>query len=343
MFKKVCFLMVLVVLVFLAVRLDAAISGVVFGDYYFVPTHHAEKDGAKLYEGQNGLWFRRIYLTYDSDLSDKIKGRIRLEASSDGKFNSAAANITPFIKDAYISYSFLPQHSLTVGLQDSLTWTNIEKFYGYRHLEKTAFDLYKVRSSRDVAISLKGSFDADKKFNYAVQFGNYSGTKQETDKYKQISALLNVSPLTGLILEINGDSTTLSAAKKSTLIQGFAGYSGDWGRIGLNYGQETVKETGKSDVKFGIFSAFGIAKLSKDFEAVLRVDLTADPQPYGVSDYTPIEKGFKTTMLIAGLGWNIHPKLQIMPNIKVVGYTANSSGVKPGSDTYFNITFNYNL
>ncbi|HSQ35525.1 MAG TPA: porin [Candidatus Binatia bacterium] len=333
--KRLLLFTLLALLVLSAVKLPAAISAYAFGDYYFVLDHHKEN-----VKDQNGFWLRRVYLTYESDISDKLKARARLEFNSTGNFSTTAANITPYLKDAYISYQYAPLHKLTVGIQDSLAFANIEKFYGYRHLEKTMFDLYKVRSSRDFAIDFSGAFDTAKKFNYSVQYGNYSGNKNETDKYKQVGARFFVNVTPKLMVEVNGDISTVSGVKTSTLIQGFIGYKDDWGRLGVNYGQEMVKEDNKDDVNFGVFSAFAVAKLGKKFEAVARYDMSMDPQLHGQGDYLLIEKGYKTNLAILGLAWNIHPKFQIMPNIKMVSYKENN-GVKPASDTYFNLTWYY--
>ncbi len=333
--KRILLLVLLALLSLSALKLPAAISAYAFGDYYLVFKNHKEA-----VDGQHGLWLRRVYITYESDISDKLKARARLEFNSTGNFSTSAANITPYLKDAYISFQYAPLHKVTAGIQDSLAYGNIEKFYGYRHLEKTMFDLYKVRSSRDFAIDFNGAFDKEKKFNYGVQFGNYSGNKNETDKYKQVGARLFVNVTPNLLVEVNGDVSVVSGVKTSFLVQGFVGYKDEWGRLGVNYGQETVKEDGKDDVDFGIFSAFAVAKIGKKLEAVARYDMSVDPQPYGQGDYLPIEKGYKSNLAILGLAWNLHPKFQIMPNIKMVSYKENK-GVKPGSDTYFNVTFYY--
>ena len=55
---------------------------------------------------------------------------------------------------------------------------------------------------------------------------------------------------------------------------------------------------------------------------------------------SPIEKGYKSNLAILGLAWNLHPKFQVMPNVKLVSYQENN-GMKPGSDTYFNLTWYY--
>ena len=228
-----------------ATQLPAGISAYAFGDYYFVLNQH----NAGL-EDQNGLWLRRVYITYDSDISDKLKARARLELNSAGNFSTSASTLVPVLKDAYIAYQFAPLHKLTLGIQDSLSFSNIEKFYGYRHLEKTPFDLYKVRSSRDFALCLSGAFDTAKKLNYSVQYGNYSGNKSETDKYKQVGARLFVNVTPELMVEVNGDISTISAAKKSYTYQLFAGYKGDWGRVGAGYGSEIVQEDGGDERQF---------------------------------------------------------------------------------------------
>ncbi len=333
--KRSILFVLLALFVLSAVKLPAAISAYAFGDYYLVLKNHNEA-----VENQHGLWLRRVYITYESDISDKLKARARMEFNSAGNFSTSASNITPYLKDAYISFQYAPLHKVTAGIQDSLAYGNIEKFYGYRHLEKTMFDLYKVRSSRDFAIDFSGAFDQAKKFNYSLQYGNYSGNRNEIDKYKQVGARFFVNVTPKLLVEVNGDVSTLSGVKTSYLVQGFVGYKDDWGRAGVNYGQEMVREDGKDDADFGVFSAFAVAKLGKKLEAVARYDMSVDPQLHGQGDFLPIVKGYKSNLAILGLAWNLHPKFQIMPNIKMVSYKENN-GMKPDSDTYFNITWYY--
>jgi hypothetical protein len=335
MYKKI--MLILVLLMGLqCIQLPAAISALAFGDYYF-----QLKNNNAAIEKQNGFWFRRIYLTYDSDLSDKLKARVRLEVQSPGNFPTATALLNPYLKDAYLSYQYLSLHKVTLGIQGCLSFDNIDKWYGYRHVEKTMWDLYKVRSSRDFGVTLSGAFDSAKKFNYSVQFGNNSGYKNEIDKYKEIGVDFTFNLTPQLIFEVNGDCATTSNTKSDFQYQAFVGYQGDWGRAGVNYGRDTIKETCKEDVNFGVLSTFAVAKFGRKMEALVRFDATTDPQPHGQGDFLIIEKGYKTNLFITGLGWNIHPKFQIMPNIKLLSYKANSLGVKPESNQQFNMTFYY--
>jgi len=328
------FVLLATLLVAVSQPVKAAFSAYAFGDYYFILNSPTDTQ-----EDQHGFWLRRVYMTYDADISDKIKARARLEMHSDGKFGASELTLNPFVKDAYVSYQFHPLHAVMLGIQESLTWANIEKFYGYRHLEKTPFDLYKTRSSRDFGLSLKGSFDSGKKFNYAFMYGNYSSYKEEINQYKQVSGRFTFNPDANWMFEISGDLVNLSATKKSSLLQAFAGFTGDWGRIGLNYGRETITEDGKNDINFNLFSAFLVGKFSPKLEAVVRYDMCMDPLISGNDRFFLIAKGYEANFLMAGLGINIHPKFQVMPNIKMISYKEDAAGVTPADFSQFNITF----
>ena len=73
---------------------EGRISGYMFGDLYWVAANH----DASL-EGNNGFWFRRIYITYDRGLAEGFSTRLRMEMSSPGDFTTSG-KIEPFVKDA---------------------------------------------------------------------------------------------------------------------------------------------------------------------------------------------------------------------------------------------------
>ncbi len=334
MFKKLVFALVLLTALWSA-RLPAAVSAYAFGDFYYMNNHNAS------YDNQTGFWLRRVYLWYDRDISDKFKARIRLEMNSDGKFASPDT-IKAFIKDAYVSYQFLPLHSFTLGIQESLAFGNTEKFWGYRQVEKTVLDLFKVRDSREFGLTMNGSFDKDKKFSYAVMVGNNSSYKWENNKQKGYYARFTYTPTANWLVEVYADWLGISNVKHTTMLQGFAGFKSDSGRLGVNYMLERIHELGKPDTDTNIYSVLGALKLVKKLEAFARYDHIPNPTPWAQDTYVIMEKGFRTDMLIAGLAWNIHPKVQISPNIKLVSYGRNAAGVNgPKSDTYYSMTFYY--
>jgi hypothetical protein len=68
---------------------SSKISGLMFGDYYWYYERHQNQISSTnptTVEGQHGLWFRRIYFTYDFAYSEKLGTRLRLEANSNGEF-----------------------------------------------------------------------------------------------------------------------------------------------------------------------------------------------------------------------------------------------------------------
>ena len=117
-----------------------------------------------------------------------------------------AANITPFVKDAYISYQFAPLHKLTARHPG-------HRWPGPTSRSSTATATSKrpcstcTRSAPRAisAFDFSGSFDAAKKFNYSRAVRQLLRLQNETDKYKQIGARFIVNPTPNLMFEVYGD------------------------------------------------------------------------------------------------------------------------------------------
>ena len=125
------------------------ISGLVYGDYYYVAASHRDE-----LEDQNGFWIRRLYFTYDHTLSKALSLRVRLEANSKGDFESTGVN-TPYVKDAWLKWTF-GAHALTFGLAPTPNIDFVDAFQGYRSVEKSPIDLYRWDSSRDLGLLVQG-------------------------------------------------------------------------------------------------------------------------------------------------------------------------------------------
>ena len=94
---------------------NGKISGLMFGDYYYVISNH----DAGL-EDESGFWFRRIYFTYDKGLGDEFATRLRFEAQSAGDFSSSTS-LEPFVKDAYLKWK-RGHTQVLLGLSPSPAW-----------------------------------------------------------------------------------------------------------------------------------------------------------------------------------------------------------------------------
>ena len=126
------------------------ISGLFFGDYYWLATDHRES-----LENRNGFWFRRIYLTYDHTFSQAFSTRLRLEMNSPGDFSSSQ-RMTPYVKDAWVKWTH-GTHAVSFGLVPTPSFEYVETVWGYRSVEKTPFDLLRWDSSRDLGVLAQGA------------------------------------------------------------------------------------------------------------------------------------------------------------------------------------------
>ena len=127
------------------------LKGYMFGDYYYVAA--ADDGEAKYPEKQNAFQFRRLYLTYNRNLSDDFSVRYRLEAKDAGF--GAGAKMEPFVKHAYLRWrGAVAGSDLCMGLAGTPSWAISESVWGYRSIEKTVLDLNKIGSSADLGVAL---------------------------------------------------------------------------------------------------------------------------------------------------------------------------------------------
>src|SRR5512138_584152 len=167
----------------------------------------------------NQFVFRRAYFTYENKINDNLKFRLRFDA--DNTANVTGVSLTgdpvtgvglskddklrPYMKHLYFEWSnfVLPNQTLTVGMEETLTFKLAEDRWSYRSVAKTLVDGYKditgvdIRaSSADVGVSLKGTIV--KQLRYGLQVVNGGGyTHLETDKYKKLEGYLHVVPAPG--------------------------------------------------------------------------------------------------------------------------------------------------
>lgn len=314
---------------------SGSIDGYMIAEYFYLANHHNED-----LDRNNGFWFRRIYFTYNNKLSDTVKMRLRLEMNSES-FASAALN--PAVKDAYLDFKLGGGVSLRAGIQGPPSFGHIEDIWGYRSLEKTPLDLYKWTSSRDFGISLAGG----KEFIYQVMFGQGSSNKGEADRGKKIYGMVGYKT-GGFHLEINGAYEKLKEVWTDYFIHGHASYSGDWGRVAVEYAfrqeEEDVDTGDKPTYKYNVFSAFVVFSASKKVDIIARYDMNSGDgyrkrwKGSGI-DYVPFADKFEPSFLIGAVSFNVTKNVWLIPNIKYTTYKDPDDGrEKPGDDLYTNLT-----
>lgn len=312
------------------------LGGTVFADYYWMAQHHNNE-----IEGRNGFWFRRIYLTYDHKLSGQFSGRLRLETSSAGDFESGPEMI-PNVKDAYLKWQN-DQHQILAGISSTPTWGLVEDVWGYRSVEKSPLDLHGIGSSRDFGLSFKGDLDKNGKVNYHFFFGNGNGTRPEIDRGKKFMLSLAYNITDHLVIEGYADWNDASETFDSYTAQLFVGYQSDefnFGALGAYH--DSGPFGGVEEVTIDLISVFMNAAFSEKTNIFLRADHHFEPYSGGSENsYIPFAEGVESTFIVGGIDYLIEDQIHLMPNIEAIVYGENAFGITPDTDIIPRLTLFY--
>ena len=327
---KLILVTVLMTVLLMPLAAQGKISGLVFADYYYMLSNH--NPGI---EGMNGVWFRRIYITYDRKLTSMFKIRVRFEANSSGDF-ATKEKIIPYVKDLYLQWS-KNGHSIILGISPTPTFKQFEKFWGYRSVEKTPLDLYKMASSRDTGLAFKGRL-AKRKIYYHLMFANGEGNQSEFNKQKKVLGAVGFYASKNLYIEFYGDyeKGPVSGTDIYTT-QGFVGASFKKFSAGILYATQTHQLGEEGNLKLRVASIFARVKIKDSITILGRFDRMMDPLPAGPSiSYLPLAPSSPFNLFIAGIDYRVNKNFNIIPNLEFVSY----DDIKE-NDTIAKITFLY--
>lgn len=310
------------------------VSGYVIGDAYAVLSNH---DAAV--EDQTGFWIRRGYLTFDTKISDTWSSRLRFEVNSPGDFKTNS-KMNPFVKDAYLAWKRDGQE-LYMGISPSPTWEFAEGFWGYRSIEKTPLDLYRMGSSRDFGVAYKAKAMEGKIFYHAM-FGNGNGEASETNEGKKGMFSLGFKPTDALVAELYADFEDRPGNTDRTTYHAFLGWKADKSRYGLEYGYQDREAESGPDEDVSVASMFGVWNLTEKSSFVARWDHAFD----GFSDadkipYSPIAKNTEFDLAILGWDYKLHKQISLIPNLGYVMYRGTDGLPAPDDDLYAKMTLYY--
>jgi len=309
------------------------LSGLVFGDYYYVARSHRDA-----LEGRNGFWIRRLYFTYDHTLSKAFSLRVRLEANSKGDFVSTGV-VTPYLKDAYLRWS-IGAHALTFGLAPTPAIDFVDAFQGYRSLEKSPIDLYRWDSSRDLGVLAQGTLGGGGRTSYSFQVGNGSGVGTEVDASKAVRGQLARRFASGLVLEAYADWQDRPDGRDVQTFETFAGWQKPRWRASFEYGRQSRRAAGAggADLSLDFVSAFAAVQASSRLTLVGRVDRCFDPVPSGEStDYLPLAETARPLLGYVAADVAVAKTVHVVPNVEVVRYD-HASGGAPATDVVPRVT-----
>lgn len=335
-------------------------SGYMFGDYFYnvgrdtsiSSLSNVANGGTKDF---NGFQLRRIYFTYDYNISEKFSTRLRL--SHEPKTYGSDDKLVLFVKDAYLLWKDIWRGSdFIFGIQPTPTWEVSEAIWGNRFLEKTLLDLRGIASSRDLGISIKGIIDEQGIFKYWLMIGNNSGNTAETDKYKRFYAHIQYTPIKQFTATLyadlkarpNIDDPKSTSVPKATVANNdltyalFLGYKEknaySFGFEGfLNVRQNGMVSSGTLKDKSGLgFTFFGSYNFSQVLELVGRYDFFDPNTDSNV-------KGDSRNWFIFSLNYKPNDKVTISPNVIIETYETLPNGRKFDTSITPRITFFYSF
>jgi hypothetical protein len=302
---------------------EGRFSGYMFGDLYYFLSHHDST-----VEHQNGFWFRRIYFTYDYEISKVFFTRLRLEAHSPGDFKTKS-KLTPFLKDAYLKVKFAGGNFI-FGLSPTPTFKLIEEIWGYRSVEKTPIDLYKFGTSRDFGIALEGKV-VNGLIKYHLMVANGAGTSSETNRGKKYMFSLSLND-GRTVFEGYADLEDRGKGEGSRYtLQAFFAHLTKIYRFGLQFSYRVMKDL---DAKIPIYSAFLTYNMLTNLTLLTRLDYLGRRNPLGPEiSYLPMSANRKTVFLLVGYDIHPNPMVHIIPNVEVVFYR-ESHTINPATEVY---------
>lgn len=316
---------------------NGELSGLFFGDYFWMASNHDEN-----LEGQNGFWIRRIYLTYDRNLTDSFSARVRLEMNSEGDFITSA-KLEPVVKDAYLEWKS-GEHSIIAGISGTPTFGLSEDVWGYRSVEKAPLDLHNFGSSRDFGIAAEGKLGPEGNLRYHLMFGNGNSNGSEVNKGKKWMLSLAYYLTDHFVIEGYADWNDRAEDTDYSTLKGFAGYQSDSFSAGFVYAHQKREKffttAGQSeDLELDIFSAFTNFSLSEKTTALFRIDHMFEPNP-GMTDndYLPFSGEAESTLVIAGIDIELDENVHLIPNIETIVYGKNTAGETPTTDVLPRLT-----
>jgi hypothetical protein len=303
---------------------------------------------------------RRVYLTYDNDISEKFTARFRFEANAIASENGSSATASRlsgsslgqvFIKDAYVKWkNIFAGSDLIFGIQPTTAYDISEGVWAYRSLEKTIMDLRGIISSRDMGLALKGKLDEGGMFQYWFMAGNNSGNDDATDRHKRVSLNLQVKPVKNVIVDLNGDyiskypindpaSTTVPKATVSNSVLTYSLFAAYNDPSLVMLGAEVFMQsqqngevdpadlTGKTLKSLNALglSFFGYYWFTPEIGVIARYDIF-NPNTDSNFPVASAGPGYAASLtrnyLIAGLTFRPDKNVQIMPNIQMETYQA---------------------
>ena len=287
-------------------------SGLTYFDYTYDLTEDAEND--------DGFGLKRVYFTYKQDLSENISYKFQTDVGQlevGGLEGIKKTQFFAYLKKAQLDWETL-HGKFTFGMQGMNIFNVTEKTWGFRFLQKSAIDKYKLSSSADMGIKYAGKFN---KLNYSIMVTNGSGYKQsENDQYKKTS--IQVVYGEKKLVKNDGFNIGLSFASEpyyhtetekaaTMLLSVYSGYAANGLRIGAEY--DRYRDVGE-DISRQIIAGYISYELSGKIEGIFYIDNFDSDVYYNGNENEDL---IRKTDLIVGVNYKPEKGLTIAPNLRI--------------------------
>ncbi len=279
-------------------------SGTAFFDYFYVLQGLTGTD-------DNAFQFRRVYFTYDQDMSDEVTWRFRLE-SENGDVTSKG-RLAPFVKHAYVQWSDAIAHgTLLAGLAPTPHFETSERLWGYRSVEKVQMDYRGAASTTDIGASLRGWLGSSHRVEYHVMAANGNGIKPENNRQKRAYATLRMLP-GAAIFEVTADYEGRPGRSDVFLQRALLGYEGHSSALAAEFFHRTQRGSSPEMENTDAIGASATirGRLSETVSAFARGDYY-NPQT-DVPDNDAHEG-----LIVAGVDWKPgSADVHLVPNVEI--------------------------
>lgn len=304
------------------------IKWLVFGDFFDAARHRNPA-----IKGNQGLSIRRINAWADHVFSSELSGRLRLEAASPGDFRGDW-RMQPLIKDFYVSWK-KGQSSIRVGLIPTLPMETLEGAMGYRYLEKSPLDLYRLVETRDQGLS--ATIPVGKRTQLSAMLSNAVGTRGRQRRGAVYAAKLTQKLTDQVQLEIYGDYQDRADSWR-TAQANLTYVAGPWKAALLWAAQQRTSAAVRTYLAIG--SLYVSYQANERWTPFLRLDVLSGPVPGAARiPYLSMAPTGAPRLISVGAEGKIRKNFKVAPNVEIVTYERSGLAPRPKTDVFFRLTF----
>ncbi len=255
----------------------------------------------------------RVYFGYEYAFSKNFSGKANFDIGDPG---FGKLQMTAYVKYAYLQYN-KNNFKVNFGLISTNQFSLQENFWGYRYLEKSYQDAYKINASADLGASIAYKFNDIISADMII--ANGEGYKNlQSDSTFRTGFGITITPVKKLIARVYYDFSTKESTQSS--VAAFLGYEARNFTLGVEY-NKMFNAKFKENYDLGGTSFYATVKASKKLKLFARYDqLNSNTLAGDTNDWNLAKDG---QLFIAGIEYAPVKGVKIAPNFK--GWNPNDS------------------